>query len=333
MRKPFLMLASGLIVSLGSMSSSTNAQVTNAQVTGDNRAVVVFELDAERFVASEMFQKNQGHAGRAGPIEAAGQKIKLEEIKRVYGAIGAAPDMKTIEDAKTTGLLPFDLFVQIQFKSVELAEKAYEQAKLKCVPKTIEGKQYHAIPPNTEKAPENMLVHRFAPDTIEIGTEAYLTLPNRNVLSENLVRMWPEIPDSAIRLALDVDGIRHLIEQGLLMPNPIAVVVHPVVMVVEHTSVIRLAVDFSSDTILWLSTTGKDEETTEKIDLFVAGLMATAKDLGKAFVPQVSPKMQAPIQSMLDGISKTVRGNDVTIVIPHPPGLADAFSGVLPDSK
>ncbi|TWU56729.1 hypothetical protein Poly51_26460 [Rubripirellula tenax] len=320
MRRSVLLLLSVCLLSAGTAPSIL------AQAPANPAAVLVFEVDPERLRESGMLQEPEGFAKNALTKTIPAGKIELSELSRIHGAVSAPTDLQSLKNMAETETLPMEMFIQIQFKSAELAEKAFEQAKSRGVPTTIAGQQFFAVPPN-QKAPTNMLVHRYSQDTIEIGTQGFLTSPNREFVKDKLAVAWPQMPTAAIRMAFDLDGVRHLIDYEAMSNS---VVAHPAILIVKETSVVRLGVDFSGDTLLWLSFRSEDAETAHRIETVLDSQLITLKNVGAQAISRAGPEMQKPVQAILDSMDSNVDENDVNLVIPNPPGLMDALDKAFP---
>lgn len=320
MQRYVLLLVAGCLLSVSVVSSAS------AQSPANKDAIFVFDVDPIRLRESGMIQQTEGLAKNAMASTSPAGKIELSELRRIQGAMSAPADLESVRSMKAKETLPFEMFIQVQFKTAGLADEAYQQAKSRGVPTTIDGKQFFAVPPN-KGGPTNMLVHRYSQDIIELGTKKYLMSPDRDFLTNNLADAWPKIPNAAIRLGLDLDGVRHLIDYSSMSNG---VVAHPAILIVEETSVVRLGADFTGDTMLWLSLRTEEAEAAQRIETVFDSILATFKNIGTQTLSQAGPDMQVPGQAVLNAMDAKVEGNDVNVVLPNPPGLMEAIGKAFP---
>ena len=297
------------------------------------KAVVAFEVYADRLTSSDLAKETGfDNPSQSVPVEA-NEALQLDEIRRLYGAIAAPADLATLQAASSEqGFeeLPFEFFVRMQYRSAKAAETAFADMSKEGQPEAIGGKNYLRPPADAKSTPKNMLMHLSAPDTIEVGTDGYILSSDRNVFTDNLAAAWPKMPKAAIRIGIDLDGARHLIDEGIRMAQDSGgAVPPPAAAVLNDTSVLRLGLDFSGENLLWLTATGHDGDAATRVNGILGGLMAMGKGMGGQFLPMAGPDAQAPGQAILDSLATTVDGNDVNITIPKPEGLEKALEGAF----
>ncbi len=318
MRKNVLALIFGLAVLPVTLATFSQAQDS---VTPDpKKAVLVLELDT-RFLP-------KGPSLSQLSFQPPGMdRINLQDIKRIYGAASAPTDLQGFQNTLTTRILTFDVFLQVQFNSVELADKAFNQAKTAYAPKMIDGKQmYSIVVEGNAQAPKNVLVHRFSPDTIELGTEGYLSSPNRNLLSQRLVEMWSKTSPGWLRVAFDMDAVRPLIEEDR-ESKPVPIVVHPSIVLVDCASVIGVGLNTSGDDgTLQLKATSRDAKSKKTLYQILDGMGKQHVERAEA---SVSPIMRKAGLAKIPTVETRQVDDDVVVTMTMPPSLLNAAAGVL----
>ena len=305
----------------------------NAQSPQQN-AVLAFEVYMGRLTSSDVAKEN-GMSDPAAALGAAGAEgnngLRPDEIRRFFGSVSAPPSVQSIMAMQENPpeKLDFDFFVRMQYDDAAKAKAAFAEMTKDSEKVTLAGKDCFRAPPE-EKAPQNIAAHMCSPDMIEIGTDNYLSLPDRNVFSPNLQAAWPKMPRAGFRLAVDVDGIRSLMDEALQMNGgQVPLPAQPAWQMLGATSTLRLGADLSSDDLLWLTLTGRDAAAADQINGILGGLMAMAKQMGGGALAMAPPKAQAPANELLNALATTRDGNDVNIVLPHPEGLGDAIGDIL----
>lgn len=318
-------LSAAIVVAL----VSSAARPAQAQVPDDQRAVLAFDVYFDRLMSSDLAQEtglNDPNSIPTGPDD----PIRPGDLRRVYGAIAAPADVATLQAASDGSLqeLPFNFFVRLQHKSDKAAEAAFATMSKDSETVTIGGKNYVRPPAAETNTPRNMLAHLSAPDTIELGTDGYITLADRNVFTQNLTTAWPNMPKAAIRIGVDLDGARHLIDEGLKMAEGgIPPQAQPALGFVTDTSVLRIGLDFSGDNLLWLTATGRDADAATRVNGILGGLATMGQSMGKQMLPMAGPDAQGPGEVILNALATTQDGNDVNLTIPRPDGIEKVLGG------
>lgn len=309
------------------------ATPAHAQLTDADKAVLAFDVYLDRLTGSDL----AASTGMEDPTKAmpAGSQsdIDMKEVRRVYGAISAPADMGAIESRSGTDPLPMNFFVRLQFNSPEAAEKNLQNLSEEGRKETINGKEY-LRPPDDGDTPSNMLVHLVSPDMMELGTDGFVLHSSRHVFSDNLLAAWKKMPVASIRVAADLDGARHLIDQGLQAAQAGGAVPPPAmtaVNMVNDIAGVRFALDFSSENMLWLTLSGKDATGTGTIKNTIDGFLMMGKGAAQQMLPGIpSEKLKGVATELVDALATTQDGNDVNLVLPRPDGFEEAIAEAVP---
>lgn len=307
--------------------------VAQESLAEKDKAVLAFEVYLDRLTTSDAAKAS----GMDDPSKAmppgSSDEIDMKEVRRFYGATSAPEDMSTVENREGSEPLPMNFFARFQFKSPEAAQKSFQGMSEKGQPVTMNGKEYYR-PPNDGETPSNLLLHMISPDVMEIGTEGFVLHTSRHVFTDKLLASWQKMPKAAIRVAADLEGASHLIDRAMQdaqasggIPAPAM----PAVAIVENAGGVRLALDFSSDDLLWLTVSGKDSGATGTIKNTLDGFLAMGKGMGQQMLPSIpGENMKKVAGAMLDALQTTQDGNDVNLVLPRPEGFEDAIGESVP---
>jgi hypothetical protein len=308
---------------------SANSRQLFGQLPDDQRSVLAFDVYFDRILSSEMVESTGIDEFGGQMTNKPSDQIDLDTVRRIFGAASAPASLETLKaiqgGAEQTG---FSFFARMQFKDKNGADKAFAKMEEGSAPATIGNKE--CFRPPVGAAPSNIAFYRLSPDVIEIGSDDYLELADRNVFSANLMDAWSKMPKAAIRVGVDLDGARHLVDEALQMAGSnIPPMAQPALSMVNNMAVLRIGMDFSGDTLLWLTATGKDASATGQINATLGGLLAMAKGMGAQTLPMAGPDAQGPGGELLAALATTVDGNDVNIVLPRPEGLEKAIGGAM----
>jgi hypothetical protein len=297
-------------------------------LTENDKAVVAFDIYVDRLTGSET-AKASGMEDPSSALPIPPSDIDPKDVRRVFGAVSAPADVASVAARQGSDPLPMNFFVRVQFKTPEAADKAYQGMAATGQAVTLGGNQYYRPPADDNDSPSNLLLHMSAADTLEFGTDGFLLQPSRNLFTDGLLDSWKKMPKAAIRIAADLDGARGLINQGMQAAQAgggIPADAMPAVAIVENSAGLRFALDFSSESMLWLTLSGRDAGSTG----IVKGTMDQFLAMGKGFgqqglqaVPDENIKKVAG--EILNALQTTQDGNDVNLVLPRPEGFEEAM--------
>lgn len=292
---------------------------SQARAQAPESAVLAFDIALDRLMTSEAVKSSGVDPNNMVPPSP--DDIKPEDLKRVFGAV-SAPDNLAVMEAPNQDESPVSFFVRAQFKDPAVAKKMYDGLAERGKKVTLGGKEY-CRPPEGE--PQNMLAHMFAADTVQFGTDDFVMAGGGNVFSAPLLASWKKMPKAAVRVAVDVEGARHLINEAKQKGVPPQAMM--AVSIVDNLAAVRLGFDLSSSNLLWLTLTGKDEQATATLKAQLDGLLAMAQGFGKQGLAQVPfPKTKQVAGELLDAMKAQQDGNDVNLELPRPSGFEEAVA-------
>jgi len=298
-------------------------------VGGDERSTVMFDIKFDKI-------KDSKSAALLGVEEQLGKVAADDDSKpdpaKMLRMVGAMTVPKSVAEAQTVaqGEMPIEMYSRMQFVDSESADKMLAKAEAEASEKIDrDGKTFYRSK-DDGKTPQNILMHRVDQTTVEIATEGYAFLPNRDVMSQGLQDAWPKMGDAAIRVAIDVEGAGDLIAEAVEMGKAQAKGTDQEAMVVGYLGLIdnmknlRLAIDFSDENLLTIQATGVDEKQAKELQSGLDAILGMGKMLGGlqlAGLQQQDPEAGAVASQVLNALTANREGNEVSIAIPHPEGL------------
>lgn len=321
------------LLSLPLAALSVTSLLGQEPLAEKDKAVAAFDIYLERLTSSDVAKSTgMDDPAKALPM-APTTEVDPKDVRRVYGAASAPADMAAIESRQGADPLPINFFIRIQFKSEDTAQKTFQGMGEEGETVTLNGKEYFR-PPADGETPSNLLLHMVSPDTMEMGTDGFVLQSSRHVFTDNLLNSWKKMPKAAIRVAADLEGAAHLIDQGMQAAQAqggIPAPAMPAIAIVENAAGLRLALDFSSESLLWLTVSGKDSGGTGTIKNTLDGFLAMGKGMGQQFLPNIpGENLKSVAGAMLEALQTTKDGNDVSLVLPRPDGFEEAIGEVVP---
>ncbi|MDB4778180.1 hypothetical protein OAG68_01860 [bacterium] len=264
------------------IACSLSVQSINSQeLPEDELATFVFEIDMVRLRECKLVQ-TVGLETLAQILElenAFPPGISMENIDRINGAFEFSETWSSVNEPNGDDL-PMDFYVQLHFNTQDAVDAFEEQMRDSSETYEENGKSYYG-PPENDFTPNNLRVG-FENLTMEAGTTKYLHLPDRNVLSKNLAKLWAEVPqDNIARAAIDVDASRELVdgflglfkeEFGLGEPM-FRTIAETALNVVDDINSGSAYFDMENQTVLSIKLNSANEDALEEIEGVANGLL------------------------------------------------------------
>ena len=320
-----------VLMAVVAIATSVNFQSdAAAQTVGDEQlSAVMFDINVEKLKSSKLAST----LGIEGQLTKIAQKDESKpdpgELLRVVGAM-TAPKSVAEAQSMSAGQMPVDFYARMQFENSEAADKMMAKAETDSGEKVErDGKTFYR-PKDDGKAPQNMLMHRVDETTVEVATESYAFLANRDVLSQGLQDAWAMTGDDSIRLAIDVvaasDVVNEAVELGKakVKGTPQEAQVTAYLGLIDNMKNLRLGIDFSSDHLITLQATGVDEKQAKELQGGLDAILGMGKMMGGMQLQglqQQDPEAGAVVSQILDALTANREGTEVNVTIPHPEGL------------
>ena len=310
-------------------SVSFQSDATAQSASDDQNSAVVFDINFEKLKSSKLATTLGIDAQLAKVAQKDESKPDPAKLVRMVGAMSAP---KSVAEAQSmaAGQMPVDFYARMQFKDAEGADKMIAKAEAESADKIErDGKTFY-VPKADGKTPENLLMHRVDETTIEIVTESYAFLPNRDVLSQGLQDAWAKTGDDSIRVAIDVEAASELINEAVEMGKARAKGTPQEAMTVGYLDLIdnmknlRLGIDFSDDNLLTIQATGVDEKQAKELQGGLDAILGMGKMMGSMQLQglqEQDPEAGAVIGQILNALNANREGTEVDVTIPHPEGL------------
>jgi hypothetical protein len=320
-----------LIVFLISLAGPVHAQ----SLPKDKQAEVAIEIQMDRLRDNPLFDQLKSTMENAPGFQQASSEFDFETVEKVF-MVMALPekvaDFEAMQGLQGGDDLPMEMYVRMTFTDAEAAEKVMDKVKEDSVEKTIDGVTY--VSPKSE-GPKNMIGHMSDDTTMVFGTETYVTRGgSSDVLSAGLAEAWSKMPNDGIRICVDLQNSRELIEEAVAMAkengDPMMGGMVDLALAISN---IRLSMDLAGGNLLTIGATGTDAENAKKFSDGLNGLLAMAKMGGQQGVQQLSqqnPEAGRVLGEILKALNAKQDGDDILVEIPKPEGFEDVITGLLP---
>ncbi len=312
---------------------------TNAQSIGDGqRSAVMFDINFTKLKKSELASTLGVDAQLEKVAQQDDAKPDPSKLVRVVGAMTAP---KSIDDAQALadGKMPVDFYARMQFEDSDAAGKMLAKAESESGGKVERNGKTFYRPKDDSGTPENLLMHRVDETTIEVSTESYAYLANRDVLSQGLQEAWSMTGDDSIRLAIDLEAASDLINEVVesvkaqVKGSGQEAMVTGYVDLIDNMKNLRLGIDFSNEHLLTLQATGVDEKQAKELQGGLDALLGMGKMMGGMQlqgIQQQDPEASAVLDQIMNALKANREGNEVDVTIPHPKGLEELAAKFAP---
>ncbi|MEL7498829.1 MAG: hypothetical protein AAFN77_14570 [Planctomycetota bacterium] len=318
-----------LLLALISSPLLAQSETKNAQ------ASIVFDLRVEKITDSPL-GKALDLKGKMEAIPRAEDDDgpDMSKLVRVFGASTGPESVEELESMQQ-GDLPVEFFVRFQFKDADGA-KSMLKAAVDKNDGTVErdGKTYYKAPAS-QGVPEGVMMYAVDDKTVEVGTEGFVFRSNAKPFTDTLNQAWSKVSDDAVRFAVDMDTNKELVEDMISKAeeqaggNPMA---SEMLSVFKKMKSMSLTMDLKNKNLVTMTSTGKTESDASEIKDAMSAMMFKAKQGGKAQakqIAQMSPDAAKAMTGLVDGMSVTMKGDNVFYNVPRPEGFEDAVSKMV----
>ncbi len=247
----------------------------------------------------------------------------MSKLVRIYAATTAPEGMEELQQVQM-GQMPLDFFVRFEFDSAEAAESMMVK------PKEKNGGSFEKNGVTVYKAPEggdmpaNIVIYSPSDKTVEMGTESFAFRADSKPFTDGAKAAWGKAADEAVRLAIDMESAKNLIEQvvaqGKQSAPPMAA---PYLELLKKMKSLTLTLDLSGKNLVTLQATGKSASEATEIKEALDSLIGLAKMGGKEqakMMAESDPEGAKIVNALLDGMNAAADGENVTFSIPKPEG-------------
>ena len=199
-----------LFSSVTSVSVNAQSDSKNGALADEERASVMFDLNLKEILGNPLmkdFNLNDVMASQGIPNN---EEFDITKVNRVFGGVQIPTDPAAMQ-ALPGQELGMNFFMRFEFADAASADQMVDSIKSQGV-KTheVNGTTYYS--PDDSQAPPNLRLHKVNSSTVEMATERYALLKDRNVISKQLGNYWKQLPkDTAIRLSIDLESNRDII--------------------------------------------------------------------------------------------------------------------------
>lgn len=311
--------------------------VAQTSPSENQKATVLFDLRIDKMRQGELAQSlDVDDQDLEALSQASGGGMDITKVNRIFGVVSLPNSVQELMAAQDpTADLPLDFFVQIQFADSESAQQAFQAAEADSEQEVIDGKTF-IRPPGS---PGNLVAQMFDETTMEVGTKNYILQGSRGreLFSAGLSSGWGKIPDHGLRIVIDLDGERDLINDAVEMAKVQSggdPTMAAYLGLLGNAKDFRLSFDPDNATMLELGMTGVDESKAAELQSGLASLLGIAKMSGPMAAQQIpDPKAGAMVTEILNSLDAKQDGVDVRVSIPRPEGFTEAIQGAVEQLK
>ena len=238
--------------------------------------------------------------------------FRFTDLKKISALIS------TPQEFRPEAFSSLDFYVFLGFKDSKVVAKA----KAKSIEKggqEISWGDKTVFRPSQEDFPPGTFL-KFYPDSIVIGSEHYMKSDSVRFGTDQLTKVYQQLPEHPIRIAADFDGARDLLNEVAQAATESAPPqVKPFVSIIDDASAVGISVDLDDDKLLQLQLIGADGKKVQSLKLKLDALISLGK-LRVTTLPIDESEMKK-IQPMIDAVQKIstrIEANSVIAEIPKP---------------
>ncbi|MDG2014168.1 MAG: hypothetical protein P8J33_11720, partial [Pirellulaceae bacterium] len=183
----------------------------HAQSAKNNQAAeIAFEIRMDQLRETPMYDILRGAAESQPGMDSA----DVDKVKRVWGAVQLPEKMADMEARQADEKLPMNMFIRVEMEDAEAATKMVSGLKEDSDEVTKNGKTYYT----PKDGPTNLLARKINDTTVQVATSEYWEAgPGKDLFSSGLTKAWGSFSEEPVRIAIDLDSARPLVDEGLGM--------------------------------------------------------------------------------------------------------------------
>lgn len=312
--RPGLLAALSIVL----INSAAQGQLqVDDNVPADKKAIVAINIDVQQLYKNQLV-KSLVDLGmkEAGP----GAPFTPDEITKISAFVAAPKGMDPVSLSKINFYAYAGFNNQTatgKIKALMLAEEGREV--------TVGGKSLIAPPEDSG------MYFDVQPNYIVAGTEDYLTSPSNQFSTKQLADTYSALPKSPVRIVIDLDGARELLDQVSEMAKANAdIFTKPYVSLIDEVATIAITSDLDNDSILRIQLSGHNEDEAGKIKQKLDALIGLGKQLSES--APVGPSEQILLGAAKDVEAKQ-NGKSVTVEIKKPEGFEASVLKMLSTAR
>ena len=316
------LLAAGLVAGLCVHPTELAAQ---QEEVAKSQAVIAFSIDAAKLLDHEVMQAQA--VNNLFEIWQMNSPLadQISNIELIEGVVCLPNALSEIMEPPIEQPLPMDILVRIRFDNGSAADDMYSAIADAPAAEEIEvdGRVY--IRPTDEMT--NLRLHQLDQRTIEIATESFLMQDPWKLITPGLESAWAQLPDHAVRLAIDFEGRRDFVDEAVEMGKIMSTSMTGFIELANVIQDIRVHADLETDQLLGISLACKGEDEAEQVRAALDGALgilklAPALPLGE-IARSGGPEDAEIARQILDAMTATREGVQVQIMIPQPENFSD----------
>lgn len=323
------LLSLGMLVSFAAPNSYAQSNSKDGPLADGERASIMFDLNLKEIMENPLMKDFNIKDAMAAQGLPDNQEFDITKVNRIFGGVQIPTDPADLQPTPGQDL-PMNFFMRFEFADSDSATQMVDSVKNQGSKEhTVNGKTYYS--PDDAQAPPNLRLHKVNSSTVEMATERYALLKDRNVISKQLGNYWKQLPkDTAIKICIDLESNREVIDtmmaQAKLGAPPSA---EPFLSLVDDLAGFTMGMDFDSDKLMTLRASGKDSEGTEKLQNAIDGLLGMGKFMGQSQLANMDEGSKKVFGEILKSLKANSEGNTVSVDVVKPEGFDDVVKGMM----
>lgn len=280
------------------------------------KAVIGISVDLASLFQQPLVKDLLEIAGEDAPIQPA-------DFTRVTAFVGAPKgiDPESLEN--------MDTYVFAAFKDPATGEKI-RQFMLADGGMEVDLNGKKVIDPADFNLPPDYLIE-VQSNYLVIASRRYMSSPSNQFASQGLVNAFKSMPKAPVRIAVDLDGARDILDQVSQIAKQNAdLFTKPYVSLIDEVSYLTLSSDLANDQLLNITLAGHDEKEAKSIKLKMDALLGLAKQFAS-----MAPlgEDQKSLTQALDALAAKQNGNAVNVLINKPEGFDQAVAAAINQAR
>lgn len=287
-------------------------------VPDDLRAVMAINVDMKNLQEYRLFEPLVDSADVGGEAP-----FTPSDVARMSAFVGAPKSLGL------DSLMNLDYYVYLGFHDAAVVSKVKAELMDKGGRNvTISGKKL--VEPGNGEFPPGVYLE-FLNSAIVIGTEPYLTSPSKQFASKNLAEAYLRLERHPVRIAVDMDGMRELLDQAFEMASADAdPITKSFLPLINEASTLTITSDITKDLLLKLAVTGHDEKEAKGIKLKLDAALGLGQTSAKML--EGAPGMEDVLKTIND-LEIVTSGNTSMLTVPKPKGFDQMLTGAATSAQ
>lgn len=314
--KHLISICIGLVFSLGCASVAHSQIQEDQDVPAGLKAAIAINIDVAELMANSSLKPLTAMISDEdipGPFSAS-------EVSKVSALIAAPKGMEP------EAFESMNFYVYIGFEDPATTERVKNGVIAKGGVKVDVNNKSCVQPSPVEGFPPGTLME-FYPNGMVIASTAYMTSNSNQFASKGLASAYGKLSRQPIRIAIDMDCEREMLDQLHEMANATAdFMTKPYVSLIKEVSSLAISSDPTAEVMLRINVNGHDEKEGASIKLKLDALVG----LGKGVIDAASQEgFPGVVTTLIEGIRTGVEGSQAYVELKKPAGFEKEFAKMM----